>query len=141
VIANCLIVIALLAAASGSAPLTSVVPATDLVWNQVKKPDGTPLGLSSVDLWGEAKKGAHASLVKFTPGLVEPLHRHSHDLRVVVISGTMRYTIDGVESNDLGSGSVVIIGAEVPHFAHCFATACEVFIEQDGAMDVKPGVK
>jgi hypothetical protein len=55
----------------------------------------------------------------------------------MVVAGTMRYTIDGVESRDLGPGSYVDIAPEAPHFAHCMpGEACEVYLEQDGAMDV-----
>jgi quercetin dioxygenase-like cupin family protein len=105
----------------------------------VKKPDGTPSGLRAVDLWGDAKTGAHGSLAKFPAGMKESLHTHTHELRVVVFDGTLRYVIDGVETGNLARGSALIIPANVPHYAHCLAAApCEVLAQQDGAIDVRP---
>lgn len=135
-----LVALFLLSGCGAPPPTTQVVPAADLHWTDVRNPDGSPLGLRTVDVWGSARMGAHGSLTTFTAGLAEPLHRHSNPIRVVVISGTMRYVVDGVESADLGPGSYVAVGAEVPHFARCTAAStCEVLIQQDAAMDVKLG--
>jgi quercetin dioxygenase-like cupin family protein len=117
-----------------------MVPAVDVLWTDVRNPDGSPLGLRTVDVWGSARMGAHGSLTTFPAGFAEPLHRHSNPIRVVVISGTMRNTVDGIESGDLDPGSYVAVAAEVPHFASCAAlSTCEVLIERDAAMDVKLG--
>ena len=104
----------------------------------MKGPAKAPSGLRTVDLWGEAAKGAHGSLTKFPAGLAEPLHTHSHELRLVVLAGTMAFSIEGTETKDFGPGSFVSIPAGVKHFAICRpASACEVFLEQSGALDVK----
>jgi hypothetical protein len=135
-------VIVLVPACTVSAPRTRIVPASELIWTDVMDPNGSPLGLHTVDVWGNAHQGAHGSLTKFPAGFAEPLHRHSHPIRVVVLSGIMRFVVDGVESVDLGPESYVSIAADVPHFARCAGTApCEVLIEQDAAMDVKLGAK
>lgn len=128
-----------LALAVRAAPSGAVaVSSEDLVWRNVTAPDGTPTGLRTVDLWGQATKGAHGSLTKFPAALAEHLHTHSLDLRVVVVAGTMAFSIDGRETKDLGPGSFVTIPAGVRHFAICRpASPCEVFLEQSGAMDVK----
>jgi mannose-6-phosphate isomerase-like protein (cupin superfamily) len=121
---------------------TRIVPASELTWTDVMDPNGLPLGLRTVDVWGNARQSAHGSLTKFPAGFAEPLHRHSNPIRVIVLSGIMRFVVDGVESVDLGPGSYVSISADVPHFARCAGTApCEVLIEQDAAMDVKLGAK
>jgi hypothetical protein len=121
---------------------TRIVPASELTWTDVMDSNGLPLGLRTVDVWGNAHQGAHGSLTKFPAGFAEPLHRHSNPIRVVVLSGIMRFVVDGVESVDLGPESYVSIAADVPHFARCAGTApCEVLIEQDAAMDVKLGAK
>jgi beta-alanine degradation protein BauB len=122
-----------------SAPPGAVaLPSDELAWHDVKGRGGAPTGLRSVDLWGQATKGAHGSLTKFPAGLTEPLHTHSHDLRLVVVAGPMAFSIDGTETKDLGPGSFVNIPAGVKHFAICKpASPCEVFLEQSGALDVK----
>ena len=117
-----------------------IVPAGELTWTDVLNPNGLPLGLRTVDVWGDSHKGAHGSLTRFPAGFAEPVHRHSNPIRVIVLSGIMRFVVDGVESADLGPESYVAIAADVPHFARCSgATPCEVLIEQDTAMDVKLG--
>jgi hypothetical protein len=138
-----LVAISVLAAAcNASAPRTRIVPASELTWTDVMGPNGLPLGLRTVDVWGNAHQGAHGSLTRFPAGFAEPLHRHSHPIRVVVLSGIMRFVVDGVQSIDLGPESYAFIAADVPHFAWCTGTApCEVLIEQDAAMDVKLGAK
>jgi quercetin dioxygenase-like cupin family protein len=135
-------VIVLAAACTASAPRARIVPASELTWTDVMGPNGSPLGLRTVDVWGNAHQGAHGSLTRFPAGFAEPLHRHSNPIRVVVLSGVMRFVVDGVASVDLGPESFVSIAADVPHFAGCTGTApCEVLIEQDAAMDVKLGAK
>ena len=130
------------AACTASAPRTRIVPAGELTWTDVMAPNGSPLGLRTADVWGNARQGAHGSLTKFPAGFAEPLHRHSNPIRVVVLSGIMRFVVDGVESVDLGPESYVSVAADVPHFARCTGTApCEVLIELDAAMDVKLGAK
>jgi hypothetical protein len=72
-------------------------------------------------------------------GLAEPLHVHSREFRVVVIAGTLRYTIAGRDTVGLGAGSYVAIPAGIPHLAACVGPEpCEVYVEQDGALDVQP---
>ncbi len=116
-----------------------VAPGTHLPWHEVKRPDGTPAGFQTVDLWADAQTGAHLSLVRFPTGFREPPHTHSRDLRVVVLDGTMRYVIDGIESADLTHDAIVVVPAQLPHYALCkSATPCEALVQQDGAMDVKP---
>ncbi len=117
--------------------LVAVSP-DELAWTEVKGRDGAPMGLRTVDLWGQAAKGAHGSLTKFPAGLAEPLHTHSRELRVVVVAGTMAFSMEGAETKDLGPGSFVRVPAGVRHAAICRPpSACEVFLEQAGAMDVK----
>lgn len=116
----------------------TALPAEGLTWHDVKGPDGSKIGIRSTDLWGDSARGAHGSLSLLPAGFQEPLHHHSITMRIVIIKGVMRFSIRHVETNDLRPGSFVSIAAGVPHFAHCVATVeCEVFIEQDGAMDVK----
>jgi quercetin dioxygenase-like cupin family protein len=125
-------------AAHGARSGLVVASSDDLAWIDVKGRDGAPMGLRTVDLWGQAAKGAHGSLTRFPAGLAEPIHTHSRDLRVVVVAGTMAFSIEGTETKDLGPGSFVTIPAGLRHGAICRPpNSCEVFLEQAGAMDVK----
>ncbi|MFL5307851.1 MAG: DUF4437 domain-containing protein, partial [Polyangia bacterium] len=81
--------------ARGAASGAVTIPSEDLAWHDVKGPAKAPTGLRTVDLWGDAAKGAHGSLTKFPAGLAEPLHTHSHELRLVVVAGMMAFSIDG----------------------------------------------
>ena len=48
--------------------------------------------------WGDPSKGPHGAFHKFPAGFATPLHTHSSDLRIVVISGTMSMT--GEDGNE-----------------------------------------
>src|SRR5438309_9006867 len=61
-----------------------VWPAGDLKWTDV---EGAPPGVKGVDLFGDRTKGAFGALQKFPAGFSAPLHTHSADLRIVVVSG------------------------------------------------------
>jgi len=116
---------------------TRVVSADGLRWIEIQSA-GRPTGLQSVDLWGDAKTSAHGTLTRLAAGLSEPAHTHARTFRSLIVAGAMRYVIDGRRSEELGPGSYVVIGAGVIHFAQCTAaTACEVYVEQDGPLDVK----
>lgn len=39
-------------------------------------------------LWGDPMSGAYGALLRVPAGFESPVHRHSHDERVVVISGS-----------------------------------------------------
>lgn len=115
-----------------------VVAASTLAWRDVVGPDGAPLGLRTTDVWGDARTGPHGSLTTLPAGLSEPLHTHSRAFRVLVLSGTMAYRIDGLDSGELPAGSYVVIAPGVPHLARCTGSApCTVFVEQDGPLDVR----
>ena len=131
------LVLGVAVAAHGAPSGVVALSSDDLAWTNVKGASGAPTQLLTVDLWGKAAKGAHGSLTKFPAGLAEPLHTHSRELRLLVVAGTMAFSIEGTETKDLGPGSFVTIPARVKHFAICRPlSACEVFLEQSGAMDV-----
>jgi hypothetical protein len=105
-------VIVLAPACTASAPKTRIVPASELTWTDVMDPNGLPLGLRTVDVWGNAHQGAHGSMTKFPAGFAEPLHRHSNPIRVVVLSGIIDLT-------DRGNASEFFHG-DVAFLAGCY---------------------
>jgi len=123
----------LLLAACAAPVANQIVVADALAWH------AGPAGIRSADVWGDAGRGAHGTLARLPADLLEPPHHHSHAFRVLVLAGTMTYSIAGRVTPALTAGSYVVIAAGTPHFAHCLSgAACEVYIEQDGAFDVEP---
>jgi len=117
---------------------TRIVSASDLEWVALQR-DGRSTGLESVDVWGNSKTSAHGTLTKLAAGLAEPPHTHSRTFRALIVAGTMRYVVLGKPSQPLGPGSYVVIAAHAVHFAQCLPESiCEVYVEQDGPLDVKP---
>ncbi len=115
---------------------THVVSARNLVWVDVQR-DGHSTGIQTVDLWGNSKTSAHGSLSKLAAGLSEPPHTHSRAFRALIIAGTMRYVVDGGPSEPLAPGSYIVIRAGDVHYAQCLpGSECEVYVEQDGPLDV-----
>jgi quercetin dioxygenase-like cupin family protein len=110
-----------------------VMPAADLKWA-----DMPVKGVQSAPLWGDMSKGAYGALIKFASGTIVPLHTHSHDLKAVVISGTLYTGADEASAKDLGPGSYVLQPAGWKHITGCRAGAdCIFFTEGSGKFDLK----
>jgi quercetin dioxygenase-like cupin family protein len=48
-------------------------------------------GVSKAVLWGDPARGPYGTVNRFSKGTRSALHTHSHDIKVVVISGTFVY--------------------------------------------------
>jgi quercetin dioxygenase-like cupin family protein len=93
-------------------------------------------GATRAVLWGDPDKGAHAAVTRFTKGLKVALHTHTHDFRIVVISGTFVYD-SGSGEKRLGPGSYLRQPGGVPHVSGAGNNAeCVFFLESDGAFDL-----
>jgi quercetin dioxygenase-like cupin family protein len=119
----------------GKSPV--IVPAADLKWIDLS-PD-TP-GVKSADVWGDHTKGAFGGFTKFPAGFTAPLHTHTNDMRIVVISGTFITTPEGKPETRLGPGSYLYQpGGNYRHTTACDkASECLFFITSNGAFDIKP---
>lgn len=110
-------------------------PAADLKWTDMT--DGPP-GSKIVDLWGDHTKGAFGSLIKFPAGFTAPLHTHTSDMRIVVVSGTFIHTPEGKPEVRLGPGSYLLQPAKYRHTTGCDkASECVFFAEGKGKFDIK----
>ncbi len=70
------------------APKASVQIAADAIkWEDfsAKAPD-----VKKATLWGNMEKGAFGALAKFPAGHKSPLHTHTSDLRLLIVSGPFR---------------------------------------------------
>jgi len=132
-----LLAAAVLAQASGKAV---IMPAGDLKWTDLD-PAGAP-GVKISDLWGDHTKGAFGAISKFPAGFVAPLHTHTNDLQLVVVSGTFIHTPEGKPEVRLGPGSYLMQpGGNYRHTTSCDkASECVFFIESKGMFDLKPVV-
>jgi len=124
-------------APKGGAKAPVIVPAADLKWVQLS-PD-TP-GVMSADVWGDHTKGAFRGFTKFPAGFTTPLHTHTNDMWIVVISGTFIHTPEGKPESRLGPGSYLFqAGGSYRHTTACDkASECLFFISSPGAFDIKP---
>lgn len=113
------------------------IPAADLKWTDLD-PVGAP-GVKVADLWGDHQKGAFGAIFKLPAGFVVPLHTHTHDMKVVIVSGTYIQAPDGKPEFRLGPGSYLMQpGGNYRHITSCDkASECVFFVESDGAFDLK----
>ena len=113
--------------------LVSRLPA-DLAW----KPLSPGSTASIVDLWGDHTKGAYGALFRFPPGYTTPVHTHTHDMRIVVLSGILLQIPEGEPALRLPPGSYVLQpGGNYRHIAAADASSeCVFFAEMPGAFDL-----
>jgi len=96
------------------------------------------------DVWsvsGDFTKGQHITYIKFTAGMITPLHIHSADYVGIVLTGTTRHWIPGQENTYkiLPAGSHWSIPANIEHVSECLpGVECLMAIQQQEAFDFIP---
>ena len=110
--------------------------AAELTWTDLD-PDGAP-GVKVADLWGDHTKGAYGALFKLPAGFAVPLHTHTHDIKVVMVSGTYIQVPEGKSEFRLGPGSYMMQpGGDYRHTTSCDKSAdCVFFAESGGKFDL-----
>jgi quercetin dioxygenase-like cupin family protein len=120
---------------SGGAKKFIVWPAADLKWEPLA---GAPPGIMNAALWGDPTKGAYGAISKFPAGFSAPLHTHSADHKIVIISGTWIHGEEGKPEVRLGAGSYLFQPANRRHTSACDAASeCVFFIESNKKFDIK----
>jgi anti-sigma factor ChrR (cupin superfamily) len=114
-----------------------VMPAGDMKWTDLDP--GAP-GVKVADLWGNHAKGAFGALFKLPAGFAAPLHTHTYDMKVVILSGTYIQTPEGKPEFRLGPGSYFLQpGGKYRHTTTCDkASDCVFLVESTGPFDLKP---
>lgn len=114
-----------------------IISAGDLKWTDLDP--GAP-GVKVADLWGNHAKGAFGAFIKFPAGFTAPLHTHTRDMKVVIVSGTFIHTPEGKPEVRLGPGSYLMQpGGNYRHTTSCDqASECVFFSESSGRFDIKP---
>lgn len=126
-----------------SAPKTAasrlvVIPAGDLKWADLD-PKGAP-GVMIADVWGDHTRGAFGAFIKLPPGFAAPLHTHTNDYKIVIVSGTYIQAPEGKPEFRLGPASYFMQpGGAYKHTTSCDkASECVFFLQSNGKFDLKP---
>ena len=110
----------------------------DLIWVQLA-PQMDP-GIRIADVWGDHSKTGFGAFLEFPAGFLSPLHTHTNDIKIIVISGTYTQAPEGKPAVRLGPGSYAFQpGGNYKHVSGCDkASKCELFIESTGPFDLLP---
>jgi hypothetical protein len=112
----------------------------DVVWPaaSIKWEDGPAKGTRMAKLWGDMMKGGpYGVLVKFDAGVMHPLHFHTRDLKLVVLSGTFVHRPEGGAETKLGPGSYLLQAGGRKHISGASADGpCEFFMTSSGKFDM-----
>jgi mannose-6-phosphate isomerase-like protein (cupin superfamily) len=108
-----------------------VVAKGDLKWKEMNS-----AGVAAAPVSGDMAKGPCRFFLKYPAGLVTPLHHHSSEHHVAVVSGTITLTVGGKDYR-LGPGSYFMLGDKAPHVAKVEGKEDAIFfIESEGPWDV-----
>jgi hypothetical protein len=114
------------------------IPATEVKWVDLD-PTGAP-GVKVANLWGDHQKGSFGALFRLPAGFAAPLHTHTHEMKLVIVSGTYIQAAEGKPEFRLGPGSYLLQpGGNYRHTTSCDkASDCVFFVESNGAFDLHP---
>ena len=108
-----------------------VLAKSDLKW----KPMGTS-GVAAAPVSGDMEKGASRFYLQYPVGLVTPMHHHTANHHVTVISGSITLTVGGKEHR-LGPGAYFMLADRAAHVAKVEGKEEAVFfIHAEGPWDV-----
>jgi anti-sigma factor ChrR (cupin superfamily) len=124
-------------ASQAAASRLLVMPASDVKWTDLGP--GAP-GVKVADLWGNHANGAFGALFRLPAGFAVPLHTHTYDMKIVILSGTYIQAPEGKPAFRLGPGSYFLQpGGNYRHTTSCDqASDCVFFVESKGRFDLKP---
>jgi oxalate decarboxylase/phosphoglucose isomerase-like protein (cupin superfamily) len=112
-----------------------VWPADKIQWEDMQAVPGVKVA----KLWGDMNKGPYGCLVKFTAGNNHPLHYHTSDVKLIVLSGTWLYTPEGGTETKMGPGSYLLIPGGVKHSSGSSSDGeCTIFQEGSAKFDLLP---
>jgi oxalate decarboxylase/phosphoglucose isomerase-like protein (cupin superfamily) len=112
------------------------IPAGDIKWEEMK---GGPPGIMYSTISGDMTKGRYAAFIKLPAGSNHPLHIHTNDVKLVVISGTFWQALEGGSQVKLGPGSYLFVPGGLRHTSGVTSDAdCVLFQESSGMFDLLP---
>ena len=105
-------------------------------------PNADAPGVMTATAWGDPQKGPHGAFHKFVAGFTAPLHTHSANTRIVVISGTMVMVGEDGKEMKFPPGSFYTQPNTYKHVTKCLPESeCLVYLEADKKWDLKPVAK
>lgn len=112
-----------------------MVSFTDLKWTELPERKGMQFAVLS----GDPKKGEYTQMRKVPAGTDNPLHRHSSEIKNVIMSGVWYTGKDAASAKDFGPGSIVVMPADWVHVSGCRSGSdCVFYQEGKGKFDFKP---
>ena len=95
-------------------------------------------GVKKKILWGNHEKGPYGAFTKFDPGLNNPLHTHTSELRIVVLQGAYIYKPQNGSERRVGAGSYISIPGGDVHVSSGEPKEGALFYEESpGKFDLK----
>jgi len=120
-------------AIEGGAPL--MLSFKDLKWIELPERPGMQFAMLS----GDPKKGVYTQMRKVPAGTDNPPHRHTSELKSVIIIGVWYTGVDSASAKDFGPGSIIIMPANWVHVSGCRSGSdCIFYQEGKGRFDFHP---
>ena len=95
-------------------------------------------GVKKKILWGNHDAGPYGAFTKFDPGLTNPLHTHTNELRIVVLQGAYVYKPQNGKEQRVGVGSYISIPGGDVHVSSGDQKEGALFYEESpGKFDLK----
>ena len=96
-------------------------------------------GVKKAVLWGDHDAGPYGAFTRFAPGVKNPLHTHSSEVRIVVLRGAYIYKPQNGKERRVGPGAFVSVPAGDVHWSSGDAKEGALFYEESpGKFDLKP---
>jgi mannose-6-phosphate isomerase-like protein (cupin superfamily) len=116
---------------AGETGKSVVLSKADLKWKAMGNS-----GVAAAPVSGDMDKGPCRFFLKYPAGLVTPMHHHTANHHVTVISGSLTLTVGGKEHR-LGPGSYFMLADRAAHIAKVEGNEEAVFfIQAEGPWDV-----
>lgn len=113
----------------------TMISFNDLNWTELPERKGTQFAV----ITGDPKKGPYTQMRRVPAGTDNPLHAHSSEITMVIISGVLYLGADMSSARDFPAGSVVIMPSNWVHVSGCRAgKECVFYQEGKGKFDYKP---
>jgi mannose-6-phosphate isomerase-like protein (cupin superfamily) len=107
-----------------------VMPKADLKWKAMGN------GIEAAPVSGDMEKGSSRFFLKYPVGLVTPMHHHTANHHVTVVSGTITLTVGGKDYK-VGPGSYFMLSDRAAHVAKVEGNEPAVFfIQAEAPWDV-----
>jgi quercetin dioxygenase-like cupin family protein len=130
-VATC-IVLTLLAASLSAEDQPKVVNPAEM---KFQAPQNTPACVQSAVLSGDPSKEASVMFLKLSPSCTVPLHWHTANEQIMMVSGTAKAAPHPGKPQTLKPGAYAFMPSKHHHAFSC-NMACTLYLTSDGAFDI-----